>query len=260
MMFGLGRSRTATRPVTPMVAGRAAQTAAGSRVYAIGDVHGRLDLLHELIAQIDADLEARPAAEGTLVMLGDYVDRGPESARVLDWLIDYARPALRLVALQGNHEESMLRFLDDIDVGPAWLYYGGSETLHSYGIAAPRHADEPATLRRLQAELRARLPRRHREFLSSLPASHVDGDYLFVHAGIRPGVPLSAQARSDLLWIRDEFLRSDADHGKVVVHGHTIAPEPELCRNRIGLDTGAFATDRLTCVVLESTTQRILHT
>jgi serine/threonine protein phosphatase 1 len=154
----------------------------------------------------------------------------------------------------------MLRFLEDIDVGPAWLYYGGSETLRSYNIASPRHADEPATLRRLQEELKTRLPRRHRDLLSALPASYTDGDYLFVHAGIRPGVPLAVQARRDLLWIRDEFLLSDADHGKVVVHGHTIAPEPELCRNRIGIDTGAFATDRLTCVVLESASQRILHT
>ncbi len=260
-MFGFDRARTtAQAAATPMVGARPAQTTPGARIYAIGDVHGRIDLLQRLFRKIEADAQAGPPGGSTLVMLGDYIDRGPQSAGVLDWLLDGAGAALRLVALAGNHEESMLRFLDDIEVGPAWLYYGGSETLRSYGIAAPRHADEPATLRRLQDELKTRLPHRHRELLSTLPVSHVDGDFLFVHAGIRPGVPIAAQSRSDLLWIRDEFLRSDADHGKVIVHGHTIAPEPELRRNRIGLDTGAFATDRLSCVVLEATTQRILHT
>ncbi len=259
-MFGLGRPRTTARSATPMVGARAAEAAPGTRVYAIGDVHGRLDLLDRLVERILADAKDRPAGLCTLVTLGDYIDRGPNSAAVLDRLIDFASPAIRLVALAGNHEESMLRFLDDISVGPTWLYYGGSETLRSYGVAAPRHADEPATLRRLQDELKSRLPRRHRDFLTGLPASHVAGDYMFVHAGIRPGVPLAAQARDDLLWIRDEFLRSEADHGKVVVHGHTIAPEAELCRNRIGLDTGAFATGRLTCVVLEAASQRLLQT
>ena len=255
-----GRSQTATRIATPMVAGRPAQTAPDSRVYAIGDVHGRLDLLRRLVAMIGADAETAPPATCTLVMLGDYVDRGPESAGVVDWLIDYDNADLPLVALQGNHEQSMLRFLSDTGIGPAWLYYGGSETLRSYGITAPRHADEPALLKRLQEAFAHSLPTRHRAFLAGLPRTHVDGDYFFVHAGIRPGVPLAAQRREDLLWIRDEFLRSDAEHGKVVVHGHTISHEPDLCRNRIGIDTGAFATNRLTSIVLDSASYRFLHT
>ena len=259
-MFGFGRSLTASPQTTPMVGGRAARATPGARVYAIGDVHGRLDLLSRLVEAIEADAKTAPSGGCTLVMLGDYVDRGPESAGVVDWLLDYDNGTFPLVVLQGNHEDSLLRFLDDIRIGPAWLYYGGSATLRSYGIAASRHEDEPATLRRLQDALKARLPARHRDFLAALPASYVDGDYLFVHAGIRPGVQLAAQRRADLLWIRDEFLRSDADHSKIVVHGHTITPEPELCRNRIGLDTGAFATDRLTCVVLEAASQRFLHT
>lgn len=259
-MFGIGRARRAQAQQIPTVGSRPARTAPGARVYAIGDVHGRLDLLEALVARIREDARHGAAGSRTLVMLGDYIDRGPESAAVVDWLIDYAAPELRLVALMGNHEDTMIRFLDDIRVGSTWLYYGGSETLESYGIAASRHEEEPAELRRLQAQLRLSLPRRHLDFLAALPLVHVDGDYLFVHAGVRPGVSLGAQAREDLLWIRDEFLQSEGDHGKVVVHGHTIAPEPEFRKNRIGIDTGAFVSDRLTCLVLENDAQRMLHT
>lgn len=259
-MFGLGRNHTPRILGTPSVAGRPARTAPGSRVYAIGDVHGRLDLLDELVDAIEADSRKGGPREQTLVLLGDYIDRGPDSAAVLDWIIDRRFETLRLVALLGNHEASMLRFLSDIGIGPSWLYYGGRETLKSYGIHTSRHEDRPMALERLQTALRERLPRRHLELLEGLELSYVNGDYLFVHAGIRPGIPLAAQSRDDLIWIRDEFLHSARDHGKVVVHGHTIAPEPEICTNRIGIDTGAFATDRLSCVILEDEARRFLHT
>jgi serine/threonine protein phosphatase 1 len=232
----------------------------GRRIYAIGDVHGRVDLLAEMHRLIDADHAARPPAEGAIVYLGDLVDRGPASAEVIELLLGRPLPDLEAVYLLGNHEDSLLRFLDDISVGPAWLFYGGVETLESYGIAGAGGIWDDPTLRRLQAELRARLPRPHRDFLARLRLAHVEGDYLFVHAGIRPGLPLEAQQRDDLLWIRDEFLQSRADHGRVVVHGHTISQAPEMRRNRIGIDTGACFTGRLTCLGLEGTARWLLQT
>lgn len=259
-MFRRRLSPSGAQPVRPSVAGRAAQTEAGSRVYAIGDVHGRLDLLEILLDRIAADIQTGAHQRATLVMVGDYIDRGPDSIAVLDRLIDFDVDGLALVTLAGNHEDSLLTFLDDISVGPGWLYYGGAETLASYGIKVSRHADSPATLCGVQAELRTRLPLRQLDFLRNLKLSHVDGDYLFVHAGVRPGISLAAQRRSDMLWIRNEFLESSRDHGKVVVHGHTIAPLPELRANRIGIDTGAYASGVLTCVVLEQDQVRFLHT
>ncbi|MGH6960051.1 MAG: metallophosphoesterase family protein, partial [Dongiaceae bacterium] len=159
------------------------------------------------------------------------------------------------------HEDSLMRFLDDVSVGPAWLYYGGVATLASYGVEA-RHlvGCDARHLFGIQDEFRRRLPSRHLTFLQRLPLSYDEGDYVFVHAGIRPGLSLEAQIREDLLWIRDDFLASPVDHGKVVVHGHTIAPEPELLPNRIGIDTGAFASGRLTCVVLAGASRSILST
>ncbi|MGD9539196.1 MAG: metallophosphoesterase family protein [Alphaproteobacteria bacterium] len=260
-MFMLDRKHRPRTLGMPSVAGRPARTAPGNRVYAIGDIHGRLDLLEALVEAIEADARRGDAGAQTLVLLGDYIDRGPCSAGVLDWIIDRRFEAIRLVALLGNHEASLLRFLSgDTSIGPSWLYYGGHATLESYGIHAARHEDRPAAIERLRAALRERLPARHLALLEALQPSHVNGDYLFVHAGVRPGVSLASQRREDLIWIRDEFLHSRRDHGKVIVHGHTIAPEPEICANRIGIDTGAFATDRLSCVVLEDASQRFLHT
>ena len=165
------------------------------------------------------------------------------------------------IHLAGNHERTLLEFLDDISVGAGWLRYGGRETLFSYGIEWDRDlASAEVCLERIRLELRQKLPERHRRFLAGLPLMHEEGDYLFVHAGIRPGVPLDRQEPDDLLWIRDEFLSSAADHGKVVVHGHSISEQPELRPNRVGIDTGAFATGRLTCLVLEGNQQSFLAT
>jgi serine/threonine protein phosphatase 1 len=233
----------------------------GTRLYAVGDIHGRLDLLQRLHVLIAADAAQSGAARRVLVYVGDYVDRGPDSAGVIDLLLDSPLPGFEIVHLLGNHEDTMLRFPVDISVGPTWLYYGGVETLMSYGIDLHSNAwRNERELCRLQAEVRRRVPRRHVEFMQGMPLMHVEGDYLFVHAGIRPGVPLEAQEAEDLLWIRGEFLRSRADHGKIVVHGHTITEMPDAQPNRIGIDTGAFYSNRLTCLVLEGTGRWYLQT
>jgi len=233
----------------------------GTRVYAIGDIHGRIDLLDELHDLIALDAAEYSTPRRVVVYVGDYIDRGHESRRTLDRLLDAPLPGFESVHLLGNHERAMLDFLQDIAVGPSWLRYGGLETLQSYGVDWKlREGDEEDGLRRIQAELAAKLPDRHRRFLASLKLTHVEGDYLFVHAGVRPGYPIEQQDEQDLLWIRDEFLHSNADHGKVVVHGHSIREEPELRANRIGIDTGAFATGRLTCLVLEANHLAFLRT
>jgi serine/threonine protein phosphatase 1 len=238
-----------------------AATPSGSRIYAIGDIHGRLDLLTRLHALIVADAGSATAQRRVLVYVGDYVDRGPDSSGVLDLLLDRPLPGFEIVHLLGNHEDAMLRFPDDMTVGPTWLTYGGVETLLSYDIdvSSGTWRDE-REMRRLQGEVRRRVPRRHVEFMRRMKLMHVEGDYSFVHAGIRPGVPLDRQERDDLLWIRSEFLDSPRDHGTIIVHGHTISEKPELRPNRIGIDTGAFFSNRLTCLVLDGTSHSFLHT
>lgn len=242
----------------PFARSRRAQAPAGSRVYAVGDIHGRADLLAALHRMIGDDAAARPVSRRVVVYVGDYIDRGPDSRAVIDILLDAPLAGFASVHLLGNHEAFLLDFLDDSAVGPDWLFNGGAETLASYGVESPWPFGDPPD--RMQTELRRRLPARHLTFLRDLRLSHVEGDYLFVHAGVRPGVPLDRQARRDLLWIRGEFLDSDADLGKVVVHGHSIADEPEQRANRIGIDTGAYMTGRLTCLVLEGAERRFLAT
>ena len=244
----------------PPEEGVAPKVAPGSRVYAIGDIHGRVDLLGHLHQLIHEDAYRRQAPRNVVDYLGDYIDRGKESAAVIDLLLDDPLPSFERVHLKGNHEDSLLRFLDDVTVGPAWFFYGGDATLKSYGVNPPAPAARPQELLRVQRELARRLPARHRRFLEALTLAHEEGDYLFVHAGLRPGRPLAAQRPADLLWIRDEFLASSADFGKIVVHGHSITPRPDVQKNRIGIDTGAFASDILTCLVLEGSDWSFLQT
>jgi serine/threonine protein phosphatase 1 len=217
----------------------------GQRVYAIGDVHGCLDRLRALHRAIAWDLSSRPVESSTLIHLGDYVDRGPDSAGVLALLLEGPMPARigSVVNLLGNHEEMMLTALD-VRLPPVvqhWLMNGGRATLDSFGLDVAAGPDVWAD----------RLPPGRLGFLSHLALTHRVGDYVFVHAGIRPGLPLAAQIREDLLWIREPFLSSNADFEAVVVHGHTPTPAPELRRNRIGIDTGAVMGGKLTCAVLE---------
>lgn len=232
----------------------------GVRVYAVGDMHGRLDLFEVILARIEADAAGWPG-EVEVVLLGDYVDRGPDSAALLDRLSAPLPEWARWTLLRGNHEQAMLDSIEGVGgdrVLRLWLDNGGREAVRSYGVAAPlAYGDD---LDAIDTELRAHVPERHLALLRGLKLMHRVGDYLFVHAGIRPGVPIEAQDERDLLWIRNEFLNCRDDHGFVVVHGHSITPEVTERDNRIGIDTGAFATGRLTAVVLEGATRRYLST
>jgi serine/threonine protein phosphatase 1 len=231
----------------------------GRRIYAIGDIHGRDDLLKRLHRLILADACRLPADVARVVVyLGDYVDRGPASAAVLDRLVHGRLPGFATVALMGNHEDMMQGFLAGGGALP-WLLNGGSETLASYGIRPAGRIDAVA-LEVLRGRLGDALPPGHAAFLAGLGLYHEEGDYVFVHAGVRPGVPLARQARRDLIWIREPFLAAADAIGRTVVHGHTITDEPDVGPGRIGIDTGAFLTGRLTCVVLEGCDRRFLHT
>jgi serine/threonine protein phosphatase 1 len=229
------------------------------RVYAIGDIHGRLDLLRRLHEQIARDIAAASPQRPVVVYLGDYIDRGPDSRGVIDLLREPSLPA-EPVHLLGNHEAMLLEFLDQPESGLKWLYNGGAATLLSYGVELASEAYRGEQLTALQAKLRRALPGPHAAFLQGLARWHREGDYLFVHAGIRPGVPLAAQDDDDLIWIREDFLASGADHGAVVVHGHTIESKVQVKRNRIGIDTGAYATGTLTCLVLDGDRRSFLQT
>lgn len=230
---------------------------AGRRCYAIGDIHGRLDLLLAALDAIRADLARDPAERTFVVFLGDLIDRGPSSAQVVEHLRGTDWGALTPVFLAGNHEEAMLASYDgDMAMLRSWVGFGGAETAESYGVS-------PVLLLRDDWQgywqaLRAAIPAEHVEFLRGFYDQFALGDYLFVHAGVRPGLPLEQQSPRDLRWIREEFLDSKADFGKVVVHGHTISDTPELLSNRIGIDTGAYRTDRLTVLRLQGTEQRVL--
>jgi serine/threonine protein phosphatase 1 len=222
----------------------------GRRAYVVGDIHGRLDLLEELLGKIHNDMERRDPRETLLVFVGDLVDRGPESAQVVERLRTYAHPNVRPIFLLGNHEEILLRIIDgDASLIPSWLKFGGAQCLQSYGLSAKEVtiAQDAHAL----ALIGRAIPPQHVEFLRSFIDSCRFGDYLFVHAGIRPGIDLQEQRQSDLRWIREPFLFDESDHGFIVVHGHTISPEVEEKSNRIGIDTGAFATGVLTALAIE---------
>jgi len=251
------RAKAARKDVAP------AATPPGSRVYAVGDIHGRADLLDDLHRLIAEDAAGAAAARRVIVYLGDYIDRGFESRRVIETLIGRPPDGFEAVHLLGNHEQALLDFLDDVRAGPAWMSFGGDATLVSYAVGLPASLDRDARLEVARTDLKRKLPDAHLAFLRGLPTHHVEGDYLFVHAGVRPGVPLADQTREDLIWIREPFLGSTADHGHVVVHGHTIHPDigsPDLRPNRIGVDTGAYLSGHLTCVVLDGTERRFLQT
>lgn len=230
----------------------------GRRVYAVGDVHGMIEPLRALLRAIAAHADGHYPAQNVLVCLGDYVDRGPDSRAVIDLLLENPLPGFDRVCLKGNHEEILLQFLVDAQKGPVWFANGGQATLASYGVRPPLLGADGKELERAQRELAERIPAAHLDFFRGLPLSHVEGDYIFVHAGLRPGIPIARQRGDDMMWIRDEFLYSDEEFGKLVVHGHSIAETPQIRPNRIGIDTGAFATGRLTCLVLEGTERAFL--
>lgn len=228
------------------------------RVYCIGDIHGRADLLKELHEKIQID--AGPyQGKKTIVYLGDYVDRGEQSRQVIDILLANPLENFESVYLKGNHEQAMMDFIAFPAAANAWLSFGGREALNSYGIPLAHipSMDEVETIAR---KLDEKLPDDHRAFITNTLYHWRCGSYYFVHAGIRPGVELEDQAMEDQLWIRDDFLASTLSHGAIVVHGHTITALPEILPNRIGIDTGAFSSGVLTCLVLEGEAQRFLQT
>lgn len=248
----ISRLRRKSRPPAPRSGGRV--------VYAVGDVHGRADLLSRLIETIGRDAETlAPELKPAIVFLGDYVDRGPDSKSVIDQLIALAASGrFEVRALKGNHEETLLAFLNDPGFGPAWEDFGGKQTLASYGVASPTPRAQSADWESTRIAFGEALPPEHRAFFSNLELMAVYGDYAFVHAGVRPGIAFDAQNERDMLWIRDEFLQAKGPFDKVIVHGHTPATAPFLGPFRIGIDTGAYATGVLTAIRLRDAEQTIL--
>jgi serine/threonine protein phosphatase 1 len=231
------------------VQGRRPSLPAGVRIYAVGDVHGRLDLLDELLGWIRTDIAQRPIARPIYVFVGDYIDRGPASRETIDRLIEHRKES-ECVFLKGNHELVAIKCLSDRSLFDNWMRLGGMETLASYGIPAQGPTNGRKIVE-LQAAFHRALPPAHFGFFRHLQLSFVCGDFFFAHAGVRPEVDLTQQKENDLLWIREDFLGSNLDFGKIIVHGHTPTAEIEVESNRINIDTGAFATGRLTCLVME---------
>ena len=231
----------------------------GARAYAVGDIHGRLDLLDRLLEEIEADIRSRPTRRNFIIFLGDLVDRGPDSAGVVERLRTYRPDFARTVFLSGNHEEVLLRLLaGEKKILASWLRFGGAECARSYGL-------DPDSLTLVEEEaalqlLAAKVPRSHAEFLDTFADTFRFGDYLFVHAGIRPGIAVGDQDRHDLRWIRDPFLSDAKDHGFIVVHGHTIVERVEERPNRIAIDTGAYHSGVLTALAIEDERRWFLST
>lgn len=228
-------------------------------IYAIGDIHGRDDLLMTLHATIEEELAAVPQPrEATVIYLGDYVDRGDESKAVIDRLLNHPVKGATSIFLKGNHEDAMLRFIAGDKGGERWLTIGGGATARSYGVALRSGEPEPTAMTLVRKRLAESIPPSHMSFLRGLKMLHEVGDYLFVHAGIKPGRPIDEQNPQDLLWIRREFLNSRRNHGRIVVHGHSAAGQTVVRRNRICVDTAAYATDCLSCLVLEGSSRRFI--
>ena len=222
----------------------------GTRIYAIGDMHGRLDLLQKLEDKTQADADGSGADLRIAVYLGDYIDRGPDSRALVDWVIEGQLDGFETHLIKGNHEDRMLKYLEGSDGGERWLAIGGLETLQSYDISAGAlPSAEQGDQWRMQ--LIRCLPPEHLAFLTNLEIKYECGDYLFVHAGVKPGVALADQNAEDFLWIRDEFLGSRQDFGRMIVHGHSIGATPQIQINRICVDTGAYYSGHLTAAVLE---------
>lgn len=231
----------------------------GRRAYVIGDIHGCLDLLERILTRIEQDIAETPRTPISMVFLGDIVDRGPSSAQVVERLRTYFHPRATTHFIMGNHEEVMLRVIGgDTELLKSWLRFGGVETLQSYGLDARTVKQlEPEEL---SAALQKAIPESHRKFLAGFADSISFGDYVFVHAGVRPGVDLAEQNQSDLRWIREPFLSDETDRGFVVVHGHTITNAVDVTPNRIGVDTGAYSTGVLSALAIEQSRKWLIQT
>jgi serine/threonine protein phosphatase 1 len=229
---------------------------AGQRIYGIGDIHGRADLLCDVLDVIARD-RREGSGEDILVTLGDYIDRGPRSAEVLDILCDNPFPGGTYVPLLGNHEEMCIAVLKGQATLADWLAFGGNETLESYGINWARF-NIAQTSADLLAAFLEKIPQRHLDFFDRCRLTYVAGDFLFVHAGIRPGVALERQEKRDLLAIRSAFLTYPDNFEKVVVHGHTVSDDIDVRPNRIGIDTGAYSSGHLCCIRLEGESLKVI--
>jgi len=232
---------------------------AGSRIYCIGDIHGRDDLLQQLHDKILEDA-ADYTGQKTIIYLGDYIDRGERSREVIDLLLTRPLPGFEHIYLRGNHEQTLLDFLTAAEIGHGWFMHGGLQTLVSYGVTYRKIPTSIDDLRVLQNALKERVPPGHRDFLEKTRSCYQTGSYYFVHAGINPRVSLDQQTIEDQLWIRDEFIEHAKPYEKIIVHGHTITDEPDFRPNRIGLDTGAYLSGKLSCLVLENDTQHVIQT
>lgn len=253
-MFGRWFKRTSNA--------RPGSISAGLAIYAVGDIHGRLDLLDDLLRRIEEDAARSTGdSERILIFLGDYIDRGPASRGVVDRLLEGPLDGFTTVRLMGNHEEALLSFLDSTSDGLDWLTFGGLETLLSYGVPLRTLPSTDRQIVELREALAGAVPKSHLDFFRRCTFRHSIGDYVFVHAGVRPGVPLERQTPSDLMWIRDDFLRVRVPlPGRVVVHGHTIVDLPQDRTHRINIDTGAFVSGRLSCLALRGVERRFLST
>lgn len=233
----------------------------GMRLYAIGDVHGRLDLLEAMHRRIESELEYKPTSDWRVIHLGDYVDRGLESKGVLDFLIAAQKRDPRHLMLAGNHDIGFLDFLDEPDPDGLFMRYGGVQTARSYGVDLIGDISwfgKAETVRRGHAALVKAVPQAHVDFLRSLTFSISFGDFFFCHAGIRPDVPLESQNPQDLIWIRDVFHNHPGLYPKVVVHGHTPVPEAEVMPNRVNVDTLAWQSGMLSALAVDGADKRIL--
>ncbi|WP_339039485.1 metallophosphoesterase family protein [Bradyrhizobium symbiodeficiens] len=234
-----------TRPRAPVPK---PQLPEGVRIYAISDIHGCAHLLQPMLRVIDADVACSRPRYAIEVFMGDYIDRGPDTRYTLDLLIERSRRG-NAVFLKGNHEAFLVNVFEDPSLFEDWIAVGGTQTLMSYGLAPPDlRRDEPASIMR---NLIRAMPPEHLEFLDDLRLSFTCGDFFFVHAGVRPGVALAEQTERDLLWIREEFLRSEEQFGKHIVHGHTPVRSAEFKANRVNIDTGAYATGNLTLMSIQ---------
>ena len=247
----LGGNEPDPDPITPAIP-------EGRRLYCIGDIHGRLDLLEGLHGMIEDDTRDY-AGDKILLYLGDYIDRGEQSKEVIDYLLQSPLSGFETVHLLGNHEQTLLDFLEHPRAAASWLTYGGRACLASYGVDVTMEYKHNK-ISEIRDILKVKLPNNHLEFFQSCKLIHTEGSYCFVHAGIRPQVPLGEQRNEDLLWIRDDFTNSQEIHDHIVVHGHSISEQVEFLPNRIGIDTGAFHTGVLTALVLEGKDQRLLQT
>ncbi len=234
----------------------------GRLIYAVGDIHGRRDLLQLIVRKIAVDAIASGVTQQPmLVFLGDYIDRGPESAGVISYLLALrALNGFEVRCLKGNHEQTLLRFLEDAQMGPVWMEHGGGATLASYGVTAPSKRGDKAGWEAARAAFAEAIPADHVDFFRETELCMTVGDYFFVHAGVRPGLALAEQSENDLLWSRGEFLNERRPFEKIIVHGHTPAEAAFIGSTRIGVDTGAYATGLLTAARLEGAHQDVIGT